>query len=66
MDGLRATPYRSSAAGTANDLISGLLGYMRDPRRTQQMQGLAGLLESTGIPKTVERLAFGEPLTNIQ
>ncbi|CAB5223143.1 hypothetical protein UFOVP378_60 [uncultured Caudovirales phage] len=66
MDGLRATPYRSSAAGTANDLISGLLGYMRDPRRTQQMQGLAGLLESTGIPKTVERFAYGEPLTNIQ
>jgi hypothetical protein len=30
------------------------------------MQGLAGLLESTGIPKTVERLAYGEPLTNIQ
>jgi hypothetical protein len=30
------------------------------------MQGLAGLLESTGIPKTVERLAYNEPLTNIQ
>jgi hypothetical protein len=30
------------------------------------MQGLAGLLESTGIPKTVERLAYGEPLTNLQ
>jgi hypothetical protein len=26
---------------------------------------LAGLLESTGIPKTTERLAYGEPLTNI-
>jgi len=24
------------------------------------------LLESTGIPKTVERLAYGEPLTNLQ
>jgi len=65
-DGIRATPYRYSAAGTANDLISGLLGYMRDPRRTQQMQGLAGLLESTGIPKTVERFAYGDPLTNLQ
>jgi hypothetical protein len=30
------------------------------------MQGLAGLLESTGIPKTVERLAYNEPLTNLQ
>ena len=66
MDGIRATPYRSPIAGTANDILGGLLGYMRDPRRTQQMQGLAGLLESTGIPKTVERLAFGEPLTNIR
>lgn len=65
-DGIRATPYSSSFAGTANDLIGGLLGYMRDPRRTQQMQGLAGLLEGTGIPKTVERLAYGEPLTNIR
>lgn len=65
-DGIRATPYRSSFAGSANDILGGLLGYMRDPRRTQQMQGLAGLLESTGIPKTVERLAYGEPLTNLQ
>jgi hypothetical protein len=65
-DGIRATPYRYATAGTANDIIGGLLGYLRDPRRTQQMQGLAGLLESTGIPKTVERLAYGEPLTNLQ
>ena len=28
------------------DFIDGLLGYMRDPRRSQQMQGLAGLLTS--------------------
>ena len=28
------------------DLIGGLLGYMKDPRRSQQMQGLAGLLTS--------------------
>jgi hypothetical protein len=65
-DGIRATPYRYATAGAANDIIGGLLGYLRDPRRTQQMQGLAGLLESTGIPKTVERLAYGEPLTNLQ
>lgn len=66
MDGIRATPYQYPLVGSVNDLIGGLLGYMRDPLRTQQMQGLAGLLESTGIPKTVERLAYGEPLTNIQ
>ncbi len=66
MDGIRATPYQRPMLGGVNELIGGLLGYMRDPRRTQQLQGLAGLLESTGIPKTVERLAYGEPLTNVQ
>ena len=66
MDGIRRTPYINPLLGSVNELVGGLLGYMRDPRRTQQMQGLAGLLESTGIPKTVERLAYGEPLTNIQ
>jgi len=65
MDELRATPYSSPMMGNVNDLIGGLLGYLRDPRRTQQMQGLAGLLESTGIPQTVERLAYGQPITNI-
>ena len=29
------------------------------------MQGLASLLESTGLPKTIERMSYGEPLTNI-
>lgn len=66
MDGIRRTPYQYPLLGSVNELVGGLLGYMRDPRRTQQMQGLAGLLESTGIPKTVERLAYGEPLTNIR
>lgn len=66
MDGIRATPYVNPLLGSANEILGGLLGYMRDPRRTQQLQGLAGLLESTGIPKTVERLAYGEPLTNVQ
>lgn len=66
MDGIRATPYQRPMLGGVNELIGGLLGYMRDPRRTQQLQGLAGLLESTGIPKTVERMAYGEPLTNVQ
>lgn len=64
-DYIRQMPYANPRVGYASDLIGGLLGYMKDPRRTQQLQGLAGLLESTGIPKTVERLAYGDPLTNI-
>jgi hypothetical protein len=57
---LRATPYANPLTGLSNDAIQGLLDYMRDPRRTQQMQGLVGLLESTGIPKTVERAAYAD------
>lgn len=59
---MKATPYANETLGSVNDLISGLLGYLKNPNFTQQTQGLAGLLESTGIPKTVERLAYGEPL----
>jgi hypothetical protein len=57
---LRATPYANPLTGLSNDVIQGLLGYMKDKRRTQQLQGLGNLLESTGIPKTVERAAYAE------
>jgi len=57
---LRVTPYANPLTGLSNDVIQGLLGYMKDKQRTQQMQGLASLLESTGIPKTVERAAYAE------
>ena len=62
---LRATPYANPLTGLSNDVIQGLLGYMKDKRRTQQLQGLAGLLESTGIPKTVERAAYAESPTGL-
>ena len=57
---LTPTPYANPLTGLSNDMIQGLLGYMKDKQRTQQMQGLAGLLESTGIPQTVERAAYAE------
>ena len=63
-DNLQPTP-RNQLLGLLSDAMYGGLDWMKDPRRTQQMQGLAGLLESTGIPKTTERMAYGEPLTNI-
>ena len=63
-DNIRATP-RNELLGLLADAMYGGLDWMKDPRRSQQMQGLAGLLESTGIPKTTERMAYGEPLTNI-
>jgi hypothetical protein len=43
--------------------MMGGLSYMEDPRRTQQMRGVGGLLSDTGLAQTVERLAYGEPLT---
>ena len=57
---LRATPYANPFTGWSNDVIQGLLGFMQDKKRTQQLQGLGNLLESTGIPKTVERAAYAE------
>ncbi len=65
MADLRATPYANPLTGLSNDVIQGLLGYMKDKQRTQQMQGLASLLESTGIPKTVERAAYAESPTGL-
>jgi len=57
---LRATPYANPLTGLTNDAIQGLLAFMQDKRRTQQLQGLGNLLESTGIPKTVERAAYAD------
>ena len=60
MADLRATPYANPLTGLSNDAIQGLLAFMQDKRRTQQLQGLGNLLESTGIPKTVERAAYAD------
>lgn len=62
-DAIRATP--QNAFGPLSNAVSGGVEWLRSPLRTQQMQGLGALLESTGIPKTLERISYGEPLTNI-
>ena len=59
-DNIQATP-RNYVGG----LLSDAYKWMQSPERTQQMQMFAGLLGTTGIPQTVERMAYGEPLTNI-
>ena len=61
-DYIRPTP-RNPLLGLIADAMMGGLAYMEDPRRTQQLQGLGGLLSDTGIAQTVDRLASGEPLT---
>lgn len=59
-DNIQATP-RNYVGGLLTDAYK----WMQSPERTQQMQGFAGLLGTTGLPQTIERMAYGEPLTNI-
>ena len=61
-DYIRPTP-RNPILGLLADALTGGVEWMRSPQRAQQMQGLGGLLAQTGIPATVERLSYGEPLT---
>jgi hypothetical protein len=77
-DNIRATP-RNPVLGLFSDITQSGLDYLRDPRFRQSMMqlpapvrpfgmgavALPGLFESTGFPKTLERAAYGEPLTNI-
>jgi hypothetical protein len=62
MDRMQATP-RGAFFGLLSDLASGTVGYMQDPRRTQQMQGLGAMLESTRIPSLLEGLSYGDSMT---
>ena len=59
-DNIQATP-RNYFGGLLTDAYN----WMQSPERTQQMQGVAGLLGATGVPQTIERMAYGEPLTNM-
>lgn len=61
-DYIRPTP-RNPLLGLIADAMMGGIDWMQDPRRTQQMRGVGGLLSETGIAQTVDRLASGEPLT---
>jgi hypothetical protein len=56
-DEIKATP-RNSLAALLSDAINSGVGYMKSPKRTQQLQGLGRLIESTGIPYTAESLSY--------
>ena len=56
-DEIRATP-RNYFVGLLSDAMNSGVGYMKDTRRTQQLQGLGRLIESTGIPYTVENISY--------
>jgi hypothetical protein len=63
MDRMQAPP-RGAFFGLLSDLASGTVGYMKDPRRTQQLQGLGAMLESTRIPSLLEGLSYGDSLVD--
>ena len=56
-DDIRATP-RSPLFGLFSDIVNVPLDYMSDPRRTQQMQGVASFIRGTGVPSTLQNLAY--------
>ena len=60
-DQMRPTP-RNSVLGLFSDIVNLPLQYMSSPERTQQMQGTAQFLYGTGIPKTLERMSYGDSL----
>ena len=60
-DQMRPTP-RSFVLGLFSDIVNLPLQYMSSPERTQQMQGTAQFLYGTGIPKTLERMSYGDSL----
>ena len=60
-DQIKATP-RSPILGLFSDIVNLPLQYMSSPERTQQMQGTAQFLYGTGIPKTLERMSYGDSL----
>ena len=56
-DQIRPTP-RSPILGLFSDLVNLPLQYMSAPQRTQQMQGVAELIRSTGVPYALESLSY--------
>ena len=60
-DRMQPTP-RGFISGLFSDAVNLPLQYMSSPERTQQMQEAAQFLYGTGIPKTLERISYGDSL----
>jgi hypothetical protein len=60
MSELRATPQNAALGYLAN-----LLKQTYSPQRTQQMQGVMEFLGVPAVARTVERMSYGQPITNI-
>ncbi|MFM7009699.1 MAG: hypothetical protein ACKO0Z_10275, partial [Betaproteobacteria bacterium] len=57
---IRATPQNSALGAIAN-----FLKQTYAPQRTQQMQGVMDFLGVPATARTVERLSYGQPITNV-
>lgn len=57
-DFIQATP-RNPVLGFLSDIV----GASYSPQRTQQMQGMARMFSAPAVSETLNRLAYGEPLT---
>ena len=58
-DSIRATP-QNAALGAIADLLKRTYA----PQRTQQMQGVMEFLGAPAVARTLERLSYGQPVTN--
>ena len=59
-DSVQATP-QSPALGS----IANFLKKSYSPQRTQQAQGIAEFFDIPALARTVERMSYGEPITNV-
>ena len=59
-DSVQATP-QSPALGS----IANFLKKSYSPERTQQAQGIAEFFDIPALARTVERMSYGEPITNV-
>lgn len=61
---ISATP-RNQLLGLLADGLEKFNGWAQDPTQTQQLQGLPEMLGLLGTQRTLNRLSYGEPVTNI-
>jgi len=59
-DSVRVQPQNATLGAIAN-----LLKQSYSPQRTQQMQGVMELFGVPAVARTVERLSYGQPITNV-
>lgn len=60
-DSIQATP--QNFLGPFSNAVNSGVEWLKSPVRSQQMQGLGALFDSTQVPKVLEMASYGEPMT---